>query len=51
MKEILRWQISLPFLAKFLPASLIGVPAVYCGRSLVGETGMIVTQMEAQNRS
>jgi hypothetical protein len=34
-------QNSWTFLAKFLPASLLGVSAGYCQRAVVGESGMI----------
>jgi len=39
------------FLAKFLPASLLGVSAGICQRALVDESGMIRTQMGTHNRS
>jgi hypothetical protein len=40
MKYIFISQIKLPFLAKFLPASLLGVRD-YCQRAPVDETEMI----------
>jgi hypothetical protein len=39
------------FFAKFLPASLLGVSAGYCQRSVLGESGMIRTQMGKHSRS
>jgi hypothetical protein len=42
---------SWTFLAKFLPALLLGVSAGYCQRALVGKSGMIRTQMGKHNRS
>jgi hypothetical protein len=45
MKEMLRWNNSRPFLAKFLPAYLLYVSAGYCQRALVDESGMIRIQM------
>jgi hypothetical protein len=45
MKEILHRQNSCPFLAKFLPASLLGVCAGYCQRALVDESAIVRTQM------
>jgi hypothetical protein len=41
---------SLTFLAKFLPALLLGVPTGYFKRALVDESGMIRTQMWTHNR-
>jgi hypothetical protein len=54
MKEILLGtcrQNLQTFLAKFLPASLLGVPAGYCHRAPVGESEMIITQIGKHNRS
>jgi hypothetical protein len=42
---------SRTFLAKFLPASLMGVSAGYCQRALDGESVIITTQTEKHNRS
>jgi hypothetical protein len=42
---------SRTFLAKFLPASLLGVSASNCQRALVGDSGMIITQMGKHIRS
>jgi hypothetical protein len=39
------------FIAKFHPASLLGVFAGYCQRALASESGMIRTQMGKNNRS
>jgi hypothetical protein len=39
------------FLAKFVPASLLGVSAGICQRALVDESGMIRTQMGMPYRS
>jgi hypothetical protein len=39
------------FIVNFLPASLLGVSAGICQRSLVDETGMFKTQMGTHNRS
>jgi hypothetical protein len=41
MKEILCRQNTRSFLAKFLPASLLGVSDGYCQRALVDESVMI----------
>jgi hypothetical protein len=40
---------SKTILAKFLPASLLGVYAGYCQRALIGEAGVIRTQVGKQN--
>jgi hypothetical protein len=45
MREILRQKNSRPFLAKFFPASLLGVSADYFQRALVDESGIIRTHM------
>jgi hypothetical protein len=45
MKAILRRKISRPFLAKFLPASILGVFPGYYQRALLDESGMIRVQM------
>jgi hypothetical protein len=39
------------FLAKILSASLLGVSAGYCQTAVVGESGIIITEMKNQNRS
>jgi hypothetical protein len=39
------------FLAKFLPASLLGISAGICYRALVDESGMIRTQERKHNSS
>jgi hypothetical protein len=51
MKEILRRQNSRTFLAKFLPASLLGVSVGICKGALVDESGMIRTLMGTHNKS
>jgi hypothetical protein len=48
--EILRIN-SRTFLAKFLPASLLGVSDCICQRALVDKTGMIRTQVGMHNGS
>jgi hypothetical protein len=42
---------SRTLLAKFIPASLLGIPASICQRALANESGMIRTQMRTHNRS
>jgi hypothetical protein len=51
MTEILRLQNSRTFLAKLLPASLLGVSAGIYQRALMDRSGMIRTQMGTHHRS
>jgi hypothetical protein len=50
MTEILRQQNERTFLAKFLPASLLGVTAYTCQGTLVGISEIIRTQIWTQNK-
>jgi hypothetical protein len=43
-------QNSRPFLAKYIPALLLGVSAGVCRRARVDELGMIINEMETHNR-
>jgi hypothetical protein len=40
-----------PFLANFLPASLVGDLPGICQKALVDESGIMITQIGTQNRS
>jgi hypothetical protein len=51
MTEILRRENSRKIFVKFPPASLLGVSAGYCQRSLEDESGMIRTQLGMHNKS
>jgi hypothetical protein len=51
MKEIPHRLHSRTSLAEILPTSLLGVSAGFCQRTVVDESGMIITQIETQNRS
>jgi hypothetical protein len=50
MKKDTCRQNSLTFLAKFLPASLLGVSAGYCQGALVDESGIIRSEMGTRNK-
>jgi hypothetical protein len=47
LAELLIVKIQWPFLAQFLPDSLLGASAGNCQRALVNESGMIRTQMRS----
>jgi hypothetical protein len=51
MTDIFRRQNEQTFLAKFIPASLLGVSVGICQRALLDESGMIITQMGEHSRS
>jgi hypothetical protein len=51
MTEILCPAKLTDFLAKFLPALLLGVSSGICQRAVVDESGMIRTQMGIHSRS